>query len=169
MTSVYPKSCELAGLSMVLGLHQYLKAAMTPAMRIAALTMLLVAVLPTAPSAEQDPQLEGVYSWKGVDVDGREIGGLVHVVRHGGSFLVAWMLSPDDALPAAVGVGVAARGMLAVLFYGPLTDAVVLYRIEDGGRRLIGRWVAVGGDGTVHPDVLTRLLDETPSSEDACP
>jgi hypothetical protein len=44
-------------------------------MRIAALTVLLVAVLPTAARAEQDSQLEGVYSWKGVDVDGREIGG----------------------------------------------------------------------------------------------
>lgn len=132
-------------------------------------TLLLVAVLPIGASAAETPHLEGVYVWKGVDVDGTPMSGLVQVVRRGESFLVAWLLHRDDPLPAAVGVGVAGGGMLAVLFYGPLTDAVVLYRIEDGGRRLVGRWVATDGDGAVHPDVLTRLADETPSSEDVCP
>jgi hypothetical protein len=125
---------------------------------------LLVAVLPLGATAAENAPLEGVYAWKGVDVDGESIGGLVHVIRHGDSFLIAWLLHPDDPLPAAVGIGVAAEGMLAVLFYGPLTDAVVLYRIEDGGHRLVGRWVAVGGDGVVYPDVLTRLPDEMPSA-----
>ena len=133
------------------------------------MTALLITALQFPARAAENPSLEGVYAWTGVDVDGTAIHGLVHVKRHGDSFLVAWLLHPDDTLPAAVGVGVAGEGMLAVLFYGPLTDAVVLYRIEDGGRRLVGRWVAAGGDGAVHPDVLTRVPDELRSSAETGP
>jgi hypothetical protein len=136
---------------------------MARVMKIVVLMALALAALPNAARAADEPQLEGVYSWKGVDADGTEIGGIIHVVRHGGSFLIAWMMSSDDDLPAAVGVGVAGDGMLAVLFYGPLTDALVLYRIEEGGRRLVGRWVAAGGDGSVHPDLLIRVPEEAPS------
>ena len=125
---------------------------------------LFILLIPTSmDAAEESPQLEGVYSWKGVNGDGSETRGRVHIVRHGDTFLVAWMLPEDDLLPIAVGVGVADGGMFAVLFYGPLTEGVVLYRIEDGGRRLVGRWVSAGGDGTTHPDVLTRIPDEEPA------
>jgi hypothetical protein len=139
------------------------EADMTRAMKVGVLMAAWLAVWPVVAYATEEAQLEGVYSWKGVDGDGTEIGGFVQVVRHGESFLVAWMSSQDDLVPAAVGVGVADKGMLAVLFYGPLTDAVVLYRIEDGKRRLVGRWVAAGGDGAVNPDLLIRVEVKEPA------
>ena len=126
--------------------------------------VLFVAVFPITARATEEPQLEGVYLLKGVDVDGSEVQGRVRVLRQGESFLVAWMRPHDDTLPVAVGVGVADGGMLAVvIFYGPLTERVALYRIEEGGRRLVGRWVADGGEWATHSDVLTRVEGEVRS------
>jgi hypothetical protein len=61
-----------------------------------------------------------------------------------------------------MGSGIVHRGMLAVSFFDSGIDGLVLFSIEDEGRRLAGRWTLVGGDGATYPEVLTRLPADVP-------
>jgi hypothetical protein len=110
-----------------------------------------------------DSSLEGLYTAEGQNPDGTPYRELVKIVRHGDSFLVAWLVvrMEDEEMvvvPRAAGVGVVNGGMLAVSYYGQddLTG-VVLYQIENGGQRLAGHWVVANGDGAIHTETLTRL------------
>jgi hypothetical protein len=47
--------------------------------------------------------------------------------------------------------------VLSVGDYSPDAARVMSYRIEDGGRRLAGRWTYIDGDGTVYEETLTKL------------
>ena len=127
-----------------------------------AVFLVLLASLPQ-PAAASEPQLEGVYSLTGVSPDGATYRGLVKIVRRGESFVVSWMVPRvvGETVVATIlsaGVGVAKGEMLAVSYYGQDTTGVVLYRIEEGGQRLLGEWVSASDNGgAVHSETLTKL------------
>lgn len=115
---------------------------------------------PVALGAE--PTLEGTYTATGVNHDGSEYRRIVKIVPRGESFLIAWILPEkvDEAIrlvPKSAGVGVVSGSVLAVSFYGQDVTGVILYQIEDGGARLVGRWVTAEGDGVVRSETLTKV------------
>lgn len=131
--------------------------------RLVRFTLVLIGVagMAAVSSAAGEPELVGTYAADGVNPDGSQYHAIVHISRRGESFLVSWLF-PTDAepirlVPSSVGVGVASGGMLAVSYYTPQTSGVVVYRIEDEGKRLTGRWAFVGDDGTVRDETLTKL------------
>jgi hypothetical protein len=135
---------------------------MTRTVRCALSLVALVAVAAPASRAAGEPELDGVYMSEGLNPDGREYRGLVHIARHGESFVVSWMSARigDDALlfvPTSIGVGIVNGGMLAVSYYSEEMAGIVLYRIEEDGHRLAGIWAVVGDDGGVYSETLTRL------------
>ena len=125
--------------------------------------MVLVAVFAALAQAAQ-PELEGTYLAIGANSDGSRYEVLVHIAKHGQSFVVVTMV-PDttgegEGGPprlASIGIGILNGDVLAVSDYSQDKARVVSYRMEDGGRRLAGRWTAVDGDGTVHEETLTKL------------
>jgi len=52
-------------------------------------------------------------------------------------------------VPRSAGIGVASDEVLAVSYYAQDVSGVILYRIEDSGQRLVGRWLVAGADGTL--------------------
>ena len=134
-------------------------------LRLGLLVAVLIAVVAPAARAAEEPRLEGIYLAKGLNPDGTEYRGVVDVAQRGDSFVVTWMIPYTDGetillVPTAVGIGILEGGMLAVSYYGSKMAGIVLYRIEDDGRRLAGRWVVAGGDGGAHSETLTKVPEE---------
>jgi len=131
------------------------------------LVLLIAAAAPFAPFARAagEPELVGMYSASGVNPDGGEYRGIVHIETHGKSFVVTWMFpegpgdTPSEILlrPNAVGIGIVNGDVLAVIYFGTRMSGIVLYRIEEEGHRLAGKWTLAGGDGTLHTETLTKL------------
>lgn len=120
-----------------------------------------------ARAGEDVPAVGGMYLSKGSNPDGSAYAGLVQIVAHGDSYLVSWIFphSLEDAVvlvPTSVGVGIVSGEMLAVSYYGQKMSGVILYRIEEQGRRLAGRWVVAGDGGEVYSETLTRLPSPEP-------
>jgi hypothetical protein len=112
--------------------------------------------------ANEASALEGIYLAQRVNEDGRDSRAFVQIIQHGESYLVRWVFQretgefvPDDA--DAIGIGIQQDGLLAVGYYGKDLAGIVVYTIEEGGRRLVGRWTAAGGDGIVRFETLTRV------------
>jgi hypothetical protein len=128
---------------------------------------LLAILLATAGVAATTPapgefELEGLYAAAGVNPDGSEYRGFVHIARNGESFIVSWMFAQRSGevvvlKPTSVGIGIVSSGVLAVSYYTARMSGVVIYRIEDDGKRLDGQWTVVGDGGAVHAETLTRL------------
>jgi hypothetical protein len=123
---------------------------------------ILVNAVPAYLHADEASALEGIYLAQRVNEDGRDSRGFVQIIRHGQSYLVRWIfqretgeMAPDD--PDAIGIGIRQDGLLAVGYYGEDLAGIVVYTIEEGGRRLVGRWTAAGGDGVVRSETLTRV------------
>lgn len=134
--------------------------------RFALLLVILIAGAAPFARAAGEPTLEGMYSVTGVNPDGNEYHGVVHIEPHGNSFVVTWLFPDgpaDDAQtqillrPNAIGIGIVTGNMLAVSYHGPGIAGIVLYQIEEDGYRLAGQWTAVGDDGTLHKETLTKL------------
>ena len=126
----------------------------------------------TSPALAAEQELEGTYLAKGVNAGGSEYDALVEIVRHRDVFILMTMV-PDrsgeemQVRLVSMGIGVVNGGVLAVSEFGPEMTRIVSYRVEDGGRRLVGRWTSVDGDGTVCDETLTRLPDTPkPSKND---
>jgi hypothetical protein len=125
-------------------------------------------VAPVVAAAQTEPL--GMYLAKGVDAKGREYRGLVHIRRHGESFVVSRTsleMSGNILVLKGVwvGLGILSEGMLAVSYYGAKAAGVVVYRIEENGERLAARWTTLDSDGTVHLETLMKLPD--PAGPDA--
>ena len=115
----------------------------------------------SAPAAAAEPELDGTYLARGVYPDGSHYQTVMHIAKFRDVFLLMTTIpdaSDEEQRPAlvAIGVGILNGDVLSVGDYGPATARVVSYRIEDGGRRLIGHWTDVDGDGTVHEETLTK-------------
>jgi hypothetical protein len=134
--------------------------------------MVLAATVLTSTAVAGEPELEGTYLARGVNADGSPYDALVEIVPYGDSFIVATMI-PDrsgdemQVMLTSIGIGILNGGVLAISDYGPDGGRIVSYRVEEGGRRLVGRWASVEGDGTVYEETLTRLPDAPkPSKND---
>jgi hypothetical protein len=138
------------------------------------LLALLVAVAVATARAAVEPSLAGTYRSKGLNPDGSEYEGVVRIARHGDSFVVEWMSAYATGratvfVPTSVGVGVMSGGMLAVSYYSDQVAGVVLYRIEENGRRLSGNWAIVGASGNVSTETLTKVPDADVAPDGAAP
>jgi hypothetical protein len=134
---------------------------MRPTLRLALLLMAMALPAPPVVHAAE-PSLEGLYGAEGVNPDRSKYRAVVRVVRHGESYVVAWIFADevDGAVvlvPRSGGVGVTSGGTFAVSYYAQDGTGVILYQIEGGGERLVGRWVSANGDGAVQSETLTRL------------
>lgn len=121
---------------------------------------------PLARASDRVP-LDGVYIAKGTDGAGGEYEAAVHIMSHGDGVLVTWLFARQEGdaivlVPFAMAVGIVTDAMLAVSYYGASMSGVALYRIEEGGQRLVGRWTAAGSDGTEYAETLTRLTTASP-------
>jgi hypothetical protein len=65
-------------------------------------------------------------------------------------------------VPASAGVGLVEGNVFAVSQYSLHTIGLMVYRIEDDGRRLIGRWATAESDGAAYSETLTRLPKHAP-------
>jgi hypothetical protein len=148
---------------------------MRPNLRLA---IVLIGVLACADVVARgaEPSLEGTYTAKGLNSDGSEYHAVVRIARRGESFLVAWLVpkaANDESVVLVAkkaGVGVVSGSMLAVSYYGQDLTGVVLFQIEDGGARLVGRGVAAEGNGAVQTETLTRVpKSPAPDSESQRP
>jgi hypothetical protein len=128
--------------------------------------VLLAVLLATAGVAASPvpvvPDLEGMYVANGMNPDGTEYRGFVQIVKHGESFVVSWMFPAASGEvivfePASIGIGIVNSGMLAVSYYSARLSGVVLYRIEEDGKRLAGYWTVAGEAGIVQTETLIRL------------
>jgi hypothetical protein len=124
--------------------------------------MALVGVFAAPSPALAEPELEGTYLARGVNPDGSAYRLVVQIAKLGESFLVTTMIpdAPGEMLQmklVAIGIGILNGEVLSVGDYSPDAARVMSYRIEDGGRRLAGRWTYIDGDGTVYEETLTKL------------
>jgi hypothetical protein len=131
-------------------------------MRYAVVAMILATIGVAATPAAGEPELEGMYTARGTNPDGSQYEGFVQIARRGESFLVTWVFPQvsDETVVlrlTSTGVGFVGGAMLAVSYYGRQVAGVVIYRVEEDGKRLAGRWTAAGNDGAVHIETLTRL------------
>lgn len=140
---------------------------MIRSVRLAVTSGVLLAALAAAPvRAAGDVDLNGMYLSQGTNPDGTQYSGLVNITRNGDSFLVSWLTprSQDDRIlfqAASVGVGILSSDMLSVSYYAPQSSGIVVYRIEQDGSRLAGRWAIAGEDGAVHAEILTKLPESS--------
>jgi hypothetical protein len=136
--------------------------------RYALATLVLVGLAIAPAPAAADTELAGVYMATGVNANGATYRRLVYIARHGESFLVSWMAADRNdrtvrVAATSVGVGISSNGMLAVSYLSPQTSGIVMYRIEDGGRRLAGQWTTAGEDGALHAEILMKV--QTPDAD----
>jgi hypothetical protein len=134
-----------------------------------ALLPIVLGSLVAAPAAAAEPlELAGLYALSGVNPDGTEYRGLVHIEKQRDSFLVSWIFPRGGSLPnepTSVGVGIQSGATFAVSYYSASMAGLVVYRIEEDGQRLDGEWTSVDEDGVVHAETLTRLPDAEPAPE----
>ena len=145
---------------------------MTPKLHVLVIAVAALVASPAPMVLGAESSLQGTYTAKGLNHDGSEYHGIVKIAARGESFLVAWIFPErvDEAVvlvPKSAGVGIASGGTLAVSFYGQQVTGIILYQIEDGGARLVGRWVTADGDGAVRSETLTKM--PSPSAPPATP
>ena len=132
---------------------------------LARLAILLVSAFVIPAVAVAEPDLDGVYASRGINPDGSEYHGAVHILRHGDRFIVTWM-SPRAAGEGllleltSVGVGILSGGTLAVSYVAGATVGIAVYEIGQDGQ-LAGRWTTAGDDN-VHSETLTKLPKPVP-------
>jgi len=121
--------------------------------------MALIGILMPSP-AIAEPEWEGMYLARGVNPNGSHYELVVEIAKFREIFIVMTTVpdgSEEGPKLSAIGIGILNGDVLSVGDYSPDAARVMSYRIEDGGRRLAGRWVSVDGDGTVHEETLTKL------------
>ena len=140
--------------------------------RFACIAIVLLSAIAIPAAAEEQTDLNGVYTSRGTNPDGSEYRGAVSILRRGDRFIVAWM-SPRATGTAvlleltSVGVGIRTGETLSVSYVAGSSLGVVVYQIDHDGK-LVGRWTTVG-DGEVHAETLTKLpnpVPDEPAAED---
>jgi hypothetical protein len=80
-------------------------------LRSALSVAVLIAVMAPAVRGADEPRLDGIYAFKGLNPDGTEYRGVVAVVPEGDTFVVTWMAPYTEGetmvlVPIAVGIGI---------------------------------------------------------------
>lgn len=101
--------------------------------------------------------LSGYYSCSGSEGIGKSYKGVATITKKGDIYVVQWMVGTGSAF---YGVGIQQGNNLACSWAIPGDKGIVrgvnLYRIEPGPR-LVGRWAAIPGDGSMRSETLTFL------------
>jgi hypothetical protein len=107
--------------------------------------------------------ISGYYACNGKEGGGKNYSGVAVITRKNDAYLVQWVIGAGGAF---FGIGIRDGDTLACSWAIPGDKGVVrgvnLYRIEPGPR-LVGRWSAFPGDGSIRTETLTflkRLGDE---------
>jgi hypothetical protein len=110
----------------------------------------------TRAAVEED--ITGIYMCEGENPDGGKYQGIVSIEKNGRAFTVTWLIGRGGQPVSGVGVrnGNSLSASYVVRLNQGIGVAVVGYRIENG-RKLIGRYTALGGDGTVRTETLTFM------------
>lgn len=106
-----------------------------------------------APDKAPESTIVGTYACEGTNPDGGTYAGIVQIIKHHDAYLVRWTM-PDDT--QVVGIGILSGGMLSVSYFGG-TPSLVVYSIESG--KLHGTWTAVGAEGELFTETLTKMPD----------
>jgi hypothetical protein len=112
---------------------------------------LAVAASTEPPVETEVGDLTGVYICDGTNPDGSPYQGIVHLVKHNGTYHLQWSFG---ARVVAVGLGIKQGDVLSVLYYSEL-PGVISYRIVEG-QRLVGQWTVAGADGKTFSETLTK-------------
>ena len=129
---------------------------MIKAVFVGLVTLALVGPAYAAPDKAPDNSIVGIYSCEGTNPDGGTYAGIVQIIKHGDSYLVRWTM-PDES--QVLGIGILNGGTLSVSYYGG-TPSIVVYSIENG--KLTGTWTAVGADGELFTETLTKMPEGAP-------
>lgn len=130
-------------------------------MRLIALTVIVVALLLSAPIAQQPPDLAGVYTCDGLNDDGQAYHAVVEIVPQGDVWGLRWTF---ESTGTAIGIGFVQRGVLAVVYQLDNGQVgIVAYAIEQKEPvRLVGRWT-VPGAGATSTETLTKTAVRNPA------
>jgi hypothetical protein len=120
-------------------------------------TLALLAPAYAAPDKTPERSLEGTYTCEGMNPDGKTYTGIVDIIKFRDTYLVRWTM-PDDS--QVVGVGILTGGMFSVSYFGG-TPALVVYSLAENGQ-LDGTWTAVGAEGEVFKETLTKMPEGAP-------
>ena len=106
-----------------------------------------------APDKAPESTIVGTYACEGTNPDGGTYSGIVQIIKHHDAYLVRWTM-PDNT--QVVGIGILSGGMLSVSYFGG-TPSLVVYSVESG--KLHGTWTAVGAEGELFTETLTKMPD----------
>ena len=113
-----------------------------------------------APAADKAGDLSGYYLCSGSEAGGKRYSGIVSIARVQQLYIVTWLVGSGTPFQ---GVGVRQGDTLAVSWSTPRPGGLVqgcnVYRIDDGGKKMAGRWAAVPGAGTLQNETLTFLRE----------
>lgn len=121
--------------------------------------------------APQTPlEIAGIYLCVGISVGGGPYEGLVEIQKVGEAiFHLRWKVNGETQ----IGIGILDGNLLAVGFSTGGTG-VLLYRIIESKSPspmvMRGQWTAIGGDGGLYPEVLTKIeghpkIEEQPTEQ----
>jgi hypothetical protein len=101
--------------------------------------------------------ISGYYACSGKEGAGKTYSGVAVITKKNDAYLVQWIIGAGGAF---YGVGIRQGDTLACSWAIPGDKGVVrginIYRIETGPR-LVGRWTAFPGDGSIRTETLTFL------------
>jgi hypothetical protein len=108
--------------------------------------------------AKEMTDISGYYACHGREGVGKTYTGIALISKKNDVYVVQWMIGPGAAF---FGIGLRQGDTLACSWAipgdkGGVVRGVNLYRIESGPR-LVGRWTAFPGDGSVKSETLTFL------------
>ena len=123
-------------------------------LRMSGLVILTFALLLPGLSvyAAEAPDLTGRYTCVGTNPGGGTYRGTVSITKKGELYLLTWTISPRETYK---GLGIVQDNVLAVSFYSRFTG-VVAYKIEQGAKKLVGKWAVADGPAKAFPETLTR-------------
>jgi hypothetical protein len=130
---------------------------MVKAVLVGLVTLACIGPAYAAPDKAPESTLVGTYACEGTNPDGKTYSGIVEIIKHHDAYLVRWTM-PDNT--QVVGIGILNGGMLSVSYFGG-TPSLVVYSVVENGK-LHGTWTAVGADGELFTETLTKMPEGAP-------
>ncbi|HYV36978.1 MAG TPA: hypothetical protein VE988_14825 [Gemmataceae bacterium] len=102
--------------------------------------------------------LSGYYTCEGQEGPDKRYKGIAIITKIGDAYMIQWVIGAGTSYS---GVGIRNDNVLSAGWALPQGDkglvrGITVYRVEPG-QRLVGRWVALPGEGTIRTETLTFL------------
>jgi hypothetical protein len=113
----------------------------------------LLLVLSTASGQEKDFDIVGDYSFEGTE-DGAGFSGTAKITAHGDAFEIRYSSETVEN-----GVGIFDGETFSVCFVSEDDDSmgIVVFKLQDDNKTLVGNYAYFDGDGALHPETLTKI------------